>query len=262
MTEQLGRTLRASSEGIQKANIALLKFAGKADLAAQLNMSRTTIHNFFAGKPVQLRKFHEIYKKLGLKFQDVVDLPNDEKPILDFISITIDTYDNYWQASCQPPQKFKYPFNRKCKKYFNLKGLVYDTHPIFNITLQNIAATTVILTEVGIEVVSVAHIWYCYGEPEAAKLKMGDDVYVVEIPDLRSKLGMPPRREIDPQDLHNELVWITISDPVRFDGEATFRYKLLLENYINHIPNNALLRLWVKTNKKEERSEEFYLCTL
>lgn len=75
MTKQTGRSLQLSAQGIQKADKALQKFAGKRDLAANLGMSPTTVTNFFAGRPVKRREFHEICKKLKLNWQEVADLP-------------------------------------------------------------------------------------------------------------------------------------------------------------------------------------------
>src|SRR5919199_364088 len=75
MARQTGRSLQLSAQGIQKADIALQKFAGKRDLAANLGMSPTTVTNFFAGRPVKRREFHAICKKLNLNWQEVVDLP-------------------------------------------------------------------------------------------------------------------------------------------------------------------------------------------
>lgn len=80
MAKQTGRSLRLSTQKTQKANIALKKFAGKRDLAAQLGISPTTVTNFFAGRPVQDRKFHAICKKLKLDWQEVADLPSINQP--------------------------------------------------------------------------------------------------------------------------------------------------------------------------------------
>lgn len=75
MAGQTGRSLRLSAQGIEKANTALLKFGSKADLAAQLQMSRTTINKFFKGEPVDQKKFRAICKKLKLILEEVADLP-------------------------------------------------------------------------------------------------------------------------------------------------------------------------------------------
>jgi hypothetical protein len=49
----------------------LSKFGSKADLAAALGMSRTTITKFFKGDPVQVKQFHAICKKLKFNWQPV-----------------------------------------------------------------------------------------------------------------------------------------------------------------------------------------------
>jgi len=75
MTRRTGRSLKVSSEKLHLAEQALLKFAAKADLAAQLQMSRSTVHKFFQGKPVDKKSFHAICKKLKLDWQAIADLP-------------------------------------------------------------------------------------------------------------------------------------------------------------------------------------------
>jgi len=73
MTERTGRSLRLSPTQLEKADIALAKFGSISDFAAELKMSRTTITNFFKGRPVQRKEFHRICKKLKLKWE-----PDDE----------------------------------------------------------------------------------------------------------------------------------------------------------------------------------------
>jgi predicted NACHT family NTPase len=75
MAGKTERSLRLSAQGIEKANTTLLKFGSKADLAAQLQMSRTTINKFFKGEPVDQKKFRVICKKLKLILEEVADLP-------------------------------------------------------------------------------------------------------------------------------------------------------------------------------------------
>ncbi len=69
MAERTGRSLSLTTEQQAKADIALSKFGSKRDLAADLQMSPTTITNFFAGRPVQRKIFHAICKKLKLDWQ-------------------------------------------------------------------------------------------------------------------------------------------------------------------------------------------------
>ena len=73
MTEPSGRSLKLSPTQLKNADIALAKFGSKSDLAAELEMSRTTINKFFKGEPVQRKEFHRVCKKLKLKWE-----PDDE----------------------------------------------------------------------------------------------------------------------------------------------------------------------------------------
>ena len=75
MTGQTKRSLRASPQGIIRANKAVLIFATKIDLAAEVEISRATVQNFFAGKPVGRENFHKICQKLELPWQEIADLP-------------------------------------------------------------------------------------------------------------------------------------------------------------------------------------------
>ncbi|WP_232224189.1 NACHT domain-containing protein [Mastigocladopsis repens] len=52
-------------------------------MAAELQISRTIVQNFFAGKPVSRGYFHKICKKLKLDWREIADLPKDEKSELE-----------------------------------------------------------------------------------------------------------------------------------------------------------------------------------
>lgn len=78
MAVRAKRSLKASSEGIDKANKAVLTFATKLDLAAEVGISRATIQNFFAGKPIGRENFHKICQKLELSWKEIAEI--DEEP--------------------------------------------------------------------------------------------------------------------------------------------------------------------------------------
>jgi len=71
------RSLQASPDGIKRANKAVLIFATKIDLAIELEISRATVQNFFAGKAVGRENFHKICQKLKLPWREIADLPED-----------------------------------------------------------------------------------------------------------------------------------------------------------------------------------------
>ncbi|MBE9043764.1 NACHT domain-containing NTPase [Pleurocapsales cyanobacterium LEGE 10410] len=78
MTRISKRSLKASKEGIQLASRAILRFPTKIDFAAELEISRSTVQNFFAGKPVGRENFHKICQELELCWQDVAELPQQQ----------------------------------------------------------------------------------------------------------------------------------------------------------------------------------------
>ncbi|MFM9267616.1 NACHT domain-containing NTPase [Tychonema sp. BBK16] len=97
MTGQVGRSLKLSTTGIQKANESLANsFVTKSDLAAHISatrvnkkgsskkntvgISRTTIDEFFDGTPKSAKVFKEICAALKLKWQEVADLRTALKP--------------------------------------------------------------------------------------------------------------------------------------------------------------------------------------
>lgn len=72
------RSLNLSREGIRNSKKAL-KSRGwsKEYLAGHVSLSSSTIHNFFAGKPVDRTNFSSICEALNLNIQEVADLCPD-----------------------------------------------------------------------------------------------------------------------------------------------------------------------------------------
>lgn len=66
--------LKASQKGIEKANIALTKYAlNQNDLAENLEMSRQTVNNFFKRKPISRENFRTICDRLDLNLEETVE---------------------------------------------------------------------------------------------------------------------------------------------------------------------------------------------
>ncbi|MTJ10372.1 hypothetical protein FJR04_22285, partial [Anabaena sp. UHCC 0204] len=77
-----GRSLTASIKGIEKAEKALQSNSlNKTALARDLGFSRSTVTNFFRQIPIERLNFEEICTKLGLDWQNIVDIPATETEI-------------------------------------------------------------------------------------------------------------------------------------------------------------------------------------
>jgi predicted NACHT family NTPase len=79
VTKRARRSLKVSSVGINQAKNALLNVESKVALADELDISRATIHKFFAGQAIARENFHKICQKLQLPWQDIVDLPQEKE---------------------------------------------------------------------------------------------------------------------------------------------------------------------------------------
>jgi predicted NACHT family NTPase len=89
------RSLKASKEGVQLASLAILRFPTKIDFAVELEISRSTVQNFFAGKPVGRENFHKICQELDLAWQEVAELPQQpEKSTTKIPPANLDTSKN------------------------------------------------------------------------------------------------------------------------------------------------------------------------
>ncbi|MEO0970717.1 MAG: NACHT domain-containing protein [Cyanobacteria bacterium J06639_18] len=71
------RSLKATSEGIRKAETALTDRAwSREDLQEKIGVSRQPIVKFFSGKPVDRKIFSTICQQLGLNWQDICGRDN------------------------------------------------------------------------------------------------------------------------------------------------------------------------------------------
>ncbi|MEL7039846.1 MAG: AAA-like domain-containing protein, partial [Cyanobacteria bacterium J06592_8] len=75
-----GRSLNVSPEQLERVKTALQRnsFPSKQALATELGKSKSTIDNFFNGKRIDRLNFQEICEKLGLDWQSVAEIADEE----------------------------------------------------------------------------------------------------------------------------------------------------------------------------------------
>jgi hypothetical protein len=176
-----------------------------------------------------------------------------------FANIGIEATNGYWVEANRPPG---YPFHDEAIQYFTLTEFVSGAEPSFDVTLLNMASTPMILTKIGIEILSVASISYAHGYPKPVKIKR-TDAYAVEMPHLcrRSPESAEEFFLARPQPIEvNQFALTRITDPIYLEALAPFRYSLTLTKYSKRMPNNVLMRLCVTTNHGQECSHIIALC--
>ncbi|PIG92904.1 NACHT domain-containing NTPase [Gloeocapsopsis sp. IPPAS B-1203] len=115
MKTRASRSLKATVEGIKQANKAVLKFATKTELAVELEVSRATVQNFFAGKPVARENFHKICEKLGISWQEIADFP--EQYLLSESTVNISCQDFSGFISRNIQQNIQTVIQQKCGSF-------------------------------------------------------------------------------------------------------------------------------------------------
>lgn len=206
-------------------------------------------------------------EKVRLKLTDEAVARSDEIA-LEFVNVKIaDDNDNWAESNgvrfpCLYHEKTKPAMSKfSHMQYFSIvKGLANST-PSFDVLLQNIRGKDLTILAVGVRVVYVAYfsyqiLGYAGDLPEARKLPV-NETYVIEMPNINvSEEGL------DEDGDGGEEVDVLVKascEPYVLDAGAYFRYRILLDNWWERMPTNAVLRLWVLTGTGERESHELYV---
>jgi hypothetical protein len=169
-----------------------------------------------------------------------------------------------WSEVDKLPKTFSISeFEQTCSQYFKVSGFMEDVEPSFDITLVNETASNLVINKLRIEIKCVSHIWLCYGEPQATKI-IQQASYTIQVPDIRTEIANQLGhfyRLLEPTEVNRKIL-IDIPDPWRVESESTFRYELLLKDFISHMPNYSIICFWVETHKQSFRSELIGIHTL
>ncbi|MGB7440921.1 MAG: hypothetical protein WA919_07625 [Coleofasciculaceae cyanobacterium] len=78
----MARSLKVSPENIHRVKSALKRngYPSQTKFAEHVTPCLATVKNFLNGKPVDFENFVELCEKLGLKWQDIADLEEQETP--------------------------------------------------------------------------------------------------------------------------------------------------------------------------------------
>lgn len=177
-----------------------------------------------------------------------------------------DSSKEYWSSREGPLNLEMIPeFEEVCSDFFqiDIDKFVSDVDPSFDITVINNFSGVKVIHELGCEIVSVAQHMMGYGDAQAAKITT-QETYVAQIPNVREIVDknfggfarlLPPTKI-------NLQISSDMPDPFRTEPESLFRFELLLKDYVDNMPNLAVIRFWVKTQSEEQYSDYFYLFTL
>lgn len=194
------RSLKASKEGIQLASRAILRFPTKIDFAAELEISRSTVQNFFAGKPVGRENFHKICQELDLLWQEVAELPPEVAQLPKPTAINNEVTENNKIVVNTGQHN---DFNSICPSFIRADSLNGEVETISDSVVEQFRN------------LARGRIWSMCGTMRVLDMscpKLTEDIYV----DTKVYLKIKGRRRLKVDDLHSFQI---VSNPKSCDLE-------------------------------------------
>jgi len=174
-----------------------------------------------------------------------------------FSLIRVDRADLNW--SDVPVEAVSELFEGEAQQAVKLIEFVYDADLLLDVTIRNIESPTIV-THVGVELVTVAHRIHVYGDPHAAKIPVSDS-FVIDTPCPFNEFSYDPLFGMDVTHVNQTHV-VAATDPVYVATDAAYRFTIRLKEYVARMPNHALFRIVVRTDRGEAKSHVLHAFTL
>jgi hypothetical protein len=143
------------------------------------------------------------------------------------------------------------PFLQRPKDYFS--NLYYaGLDPAFDVLFQNKTRKDLVITGLGVEICSVAHVMQAMGSPPARKLECLAK-YRLPIPDInqemRDKGLWNDSRVLETQSVSRKVSVEPFKDRIVIERDGIFRYELWLDGYVKNVPTQSIIRLWLQSKE-------------
>jgi tetratricopeptide (TPR) repeat protein len=203
----------------------------------------------------------------GISWSSAPDAVNETKGSLAFANIAIPSLPGKNIGRSQKEKPSHYPFQADCTIYLDYSC----ANPVLDVTIINSSTKPILLTSLGIEVVSVAQVWWIAGIIEPYTVKV-DAIASITMPDtwsiLKQRGVMPQKIEtlsdvannIGPEKI-NEKLLAGLPDPILLDVNSPYRYVLILSDYAARMPDCAILKLIVGTDRGQIESKQMFIQT-
>lgn len=189
---------------------------------------------------------------------------NPQRALL-YANIKVAQDNPFWIAGQTNPFRgdYVYPtrvFDWQWRYEFDLKveARPEDVDPSLDITVLNTHSEPILVTGIGIEVLSIGQISYSGGSmPKALKVPIMDK-YVIEMPNLMPIFDRERHKQGLALDLSlnvTSMTWGHMMDPIYIEAKAPYRYELLLKDFGRRVPRFTLLRLITETPSGQVHSD-------
>jgi hypothetical protein len=142
------------------------------------------------------------------------------------------------------------PFLQKpdfCFSNFNYAGL----DPAFDVLVVNTTKENIVVAGLGIEICSVAHEMQGMGSPPARMIESLAN-YELVIPNVNGELRQSgvwrDPRLLETQRVNTMVSVEPFSDRISLEAGGILRYTLRLTGYVNNVPTQSVIRLFIKSS--------------
>jgi DNA-binding Xre family transcriptional regulator len=264
------RSLKLSSDGKQQVEHVLTDKAwGNDDLMESVGVQIATVKKFRAGRAVEKENFVKFCRALGLEWEKVAaDIANESRTIQFLIRIGDHAY-GYWHEVEKPTPVYSIqPLPDKCVQFFeiDMRKFVDDVDPSFDITLVSNLDSLNIVHQFGLDIISIANDWKAYGVSQAAEV-LQQAKYEIEIPDIRNEIALEQSnarfpRLLEPRKINRSLIVPKSTKFILDADQRILNYEVLLKNYMQNMPNYAVIQFWIKTQEKQYFSDLIQIFSL
>ncbi|QUY46299.1 hypothetical protein [Acaryochloris marina] len=124
--------------------------------------------------------------------------------------------------------------------------------PAFDVLFQNTTRRDLVITSLGIEICSVAHVTPYMGSPPARKIEC-QAKYRLRIPDINQEIRnrgvWSDGRVLETQRVKCKVAVKPFKDMFVIERNGLFRYGLWLDGYVKNVPTNSIIRLWLQNKE-------------
>lgn len=190
--------------------------------------------------------------KMALKRTASTPLPDAKLPSFQFVSVNADPAEIHWSPV---PVSGVFSDAYPDVPYAFHKTLLIESDPTIDVTVINNRREPMVLTHVGVRIVSMALRVRVAGVSHPARI-LQTESYAIDIPNIFFDYVPPERRRMmsyGPLEIGKDI-WTTPTHLVSIPKQEPFRYGLLLKNFDSHLPNFCCIKLLTKTNHGQHES--------
>lgn len=262
----LDRALRSENEYILPVRTDEAWIEGLPEATRAFDLRESTAQEIGRALVMKVKGTKQVRVPESAKTTKLVALSGDDSPVakpvdsnaespLQFVNIALHPKSEHWKEERGPDWNHSAtkPSFSDCLQEFN--GPEYPADPTFDVTIMNLSDRAVVLSAVGLEVLTVDSVEIGFGGAVVSTEIELSQILLLELPDMWAPLAGASKL---PVDVHGESI-CRLPSPVLMQAGAPYRFGLCLFDYWSLMPNVARVRFLVETGLDSHTSHPVLL---